>query len=71
MNTKKAALTEICCNFFQKRMGLVLDMKIDTDNDQKEKMNQERRLKDEAIQHPLVMDAIEIFNGNIVDVKVL
>ncbi|RJP83353.1 MAG: DNA polymerase III subunit gamma/tau [Desulfobacteraceae bacterium] len=71
MNTKKAALAEICCSFFQKQMGLVLDMKIDTDNDRKEKMNQERRLKDEAVQHPLVMDAIEIFNGNIVDVKVL
>jgi DNA polymerase III subunit gamma/tau len=71
INTKKAALTEICCDFFQKEMVLVLDMKIDTDNDQKEKSSQENQKQDKAIRHPLISNAIEIFNGNIIDVKVL
>ncbi len=71
INTKKAALTEICCDFFKKEMGLVLDMKLDTDNDPKEKSTQENRKQDEAIRHPLISNAIEIFNGNVIDVKVL
>lgn len=71
INTKKAALAEICCDFFKKEMHLVLDMKSETDNDPKEKNSQEDRKQDEAIRHPLISNAIEIFNGNIVDVKVL
>ncbi len=71
INAKKAILTEICCDFFQKEMVLVLDMKLDTDNDQKEKSSQENRQHNEAIRHPLISNAIEIFNGNIIDVKVL
>jgi DNA polymerase-3 subunit gamma/tau len=71
VKAKKIALTEICCDFFQRPMNLVLDMEIDNGNDQKEKSGQERQLKDEAIRHPLITDAIEIFNGNIVDVKLL
>jgi DNA polymerase III subunit gamma/tau len=71
INTKKTSLTEICCDFFQKEMVLVLDMKLDTDNDLKEKNCQENQKQDKAIRHPLILNAIEIFNGNIVDVKVL
>ena len=29
------------------------------------------RLKKEALNHPLVDDAVEIFNGKVVDVKIL
>ncbi|MBA4368770.1 MAG: DNA polymerase III subunit gamma/tau [Desulfobacterium sp.] len=71
INAKKAVLTEICCDFFQKEMVLVLDMKVDTGNDQKEKSSQENQKQDKAIRHPLISNAIEIFNGNIIDVKVL
>lgn len=71
INTKKALLTEICSDFFQKEMILILDMKGDTDYDQKEKNSQENQKQDKAIRHPLISNAIEIFNGNIIDVKVL
>jgi hypothetical protein len=30
-----------------------------------------RRLKREALSHPLVTDALEVFKGRIVDVKIL
>ncbi len=71
INTKKTVLTEICSDFFQKEMVLVLDMKVDTDYDQKEKNSRENQKQDKAIRHPLISNAIEIFNGNIIDVKVL
>jgi len=71
INKKKDALAAICCDFFQKQIKLVLDMDIDADNNPQKKSSQERQQKDEAIRHPLITDAIEIFNGNIVDVKIL
>ena len=33
--------------------------------------NHVERLKQEALCHPLVTDTIDIFNGNVVDVKIL
>jgi DNA polymerase-3 subunit gamma/tau len=41
-----------------------------TPNNQ-EKRARENRLKQEALSHPLVAEAVEIFNGKVVDVKIL
>jgi len=41
-----------------------------TPNNQ-EKRVRENRLKQEALSHPLVAEAVEIFNGKVVDVKIL
>ena len=41
-----------------------------TPNNQ-EKRDRENRLKQEALSHPLVAEAVEIFNGKVVDVKIL
>ena len=71
LNSKKAALNEIVCDFFQKQMHLMLDMQVNEDNDRGKKIKQEKQIRDEAVRHPLIADAIEIFNGDIVDVKVL
>jgi DNA polymerase-3 subunit gamma/tau len=37
----------------------------------KEKRTRENQLKQEALSHPLVADAVEIFNGKVVEVKIL
>ncbi len=39
------------------------------DNNQKKK--RDNQLKQKAISHPLVADAIEIFDGKLIDVKIL
>jgi len=35
------------------------------------KKNKTNDLKQKAIQHPLIADAVEIFNGKVVDIKIL
>jgi DNA polymerase-3 subunit gamma/tau len=65
-----AVLKQVCTKVF----GGNLKMRLSTRNsmeghNQKKKKNDQ--LKQEAISHPLVADAIEIFDGKLVDVKVL
>jgi len=71
LNRKKESLIKVCCDFFGKKMDLVMEIVINSENDHKNKFNQSNSLKEEAVRHPLVADAIEIFNGNVVDVKLL
>jgi hypothetical protein len=52
-------------------MNLVLDTQVNEDSNRGKKIKQEKQIRDEAVRHPLIADAIEIFNGDIVDVKVL
>jgi hypothetical protein len=49
---------------------IIAAKKIQNFEDQDKKNNAER-LKQEALCHPLVTDTIDIFNGNVVDVKIL
>ncbi len=71
LKRKKESLIKVCCDFFRKKMDLVMEIIINSENDHKNKINQSNSFKEEAVRHPLVADAIEIFNGNIVDVKLL
>jgi hypothetical protein len=52
-------------------MDLFIETILNSGNDQKEKINQSNSLKEEAVRHPLVADAIEIFKGNVINVKLL
>ncbi len=65
-----AILQEICDAFFGKKMKLIIHEK-KIQNTLREKNNTEKNLKQEALNHPLVSDALAIFNGHIVDVKLL
>jgi hypothetical protein len=38
---------------------------------QSKESDRERRLKKEALSHPIVTDALEVFKGRVVDVKIL
>ncbi|MGB5747813.1 MAG: DNA polymerase III subunit gamma/tau [Desulfobacterales bacterium] len=62
-------LQQVCMEVFGHKQNIRLTAsKSMGDHNQKKKDNQ---LKQKAIDHPLVADAIEIFDGKLVDVKVL
>ncbi|MBW1759662.1 MAG: hypothetical protein JRI88_05000 [Deltaproteobacteria bacterium] len=41
------------------------------DNKRKQRADKAGQLKHEATNHPLVAEAVEVFNGKIVDVRIL
>jgi DNA polymerase-3 subunit gamma/tau len=71
LNRKKDAIVDVLSNLFEKRMHLSIETQINRDNDLNKKIDQSNRLKKEALQHPLVSEAVTIFNGKVVDVKIL
>ena len=52
-------------------MELIIKTKTIEDDESRQKKTGSGRSKQEALNHPLVADAVEIFNGKIVDVKIL
>ena len=67
-----AALKKICTQYFNKDIDVVLTSHPETDADSPKKKSQnDHLLKQKAISHPTVADAIEIFNGRLIDVKIL
>ena len=67
-----AIIEKVCEDFFGKSMDLTLTVKDSQKKDNQEhKIDKESRLKQEALSHSLVADTIEIFNGRVLDVKIL
>jgi hypothetical protein len=64
-------IKKVCGDFFGREMDVIIRTKKITDTKHQQKHDRKARLKQEALRHPLVADALEIFNGNIVDVKIL
>jgi len=66
---------ELMCKVCQQVCGGALKVRLssgdDPGTDNLKKKKQAHRLKQKALDHPLVADAIEIFDGKIVDVKIL
>jgi hypothetical protein len=48
-----------------------MNLIIQAENKPKRRGNQNNNLKQKALGHPLVTDAIEIFSGKVVDVKII
>ena len=67
----EAIIKKVCGDFFGKEMDVVIVPKKIQDLEHHKKKSQAGRLKQEALSQPLVTDALEIFNGNVVDVKIL
>jgi len=64
-------LENIAASFFGHRVAVVIRAGTNTNGQPKrEKINTANRLKQDLLHHPLVADAIEIFNGKLVDIKV-
>ncbi len=66
---KKDILKKISNKFFGRKMDVIINATAIKKDDSKKKKNDQ--MKQEAISHPLVSNAVEIFNGKIMDVKIL
>ena len=64
-------IKKVCRDFFEKEIDIIIGTKKITENKHHQKNSRKIRLKQEALSHPMVTDALEIFNGKIVDVKIL
>jgi len=64
-------IKKVCNDFFGKKMELVIKTKTVAEDKSRQKKTSSDRSKQEALSHPLVTDAVEIFNGRVVDVKIL
>jgi DNA polymerase-3 subunit gamma/tau len=67
----KSIIKTICRDFFEKDMDVIIRTKKVVNDKHQPKNGETVRLKQEALSHPLVTDALEIFNGKVVDVKIL
>jgi len=70
-NKNIAIIKKVCSDFFGKDMEVIITAKKMQNLENQGKKSHAKRLKQEALSHPLVTDTIDIFNGNIVDVKIL
>ena len=70
-NKNEGIIKKVCSDFFGKKMDVVIVPKTIQDPGHQKKKSQAGRLKQEALSHPLLTDALEIFSGNVVDVKIL
>ncbi len=66
-----AVIKEICSKFFGEKMNLTIKAGNKQNSEKKQGENQNNNLKQKALSHPLVTDVIEIFNGKVVDVKIM
>ena len=66
-----AIIKELCSKFFEEKMNLTIKAKNKQNSEKKQGENQNNNLKQKALSHPLVTDVIEIFNGKVVDVKII
>ena len=66
-----AIIKKVCSEFFGQEMDVIITAKRIQKSEYQHKKSQSGRLKQEALSHPLVADALEIFNGKVVDVKIL
>jgi DNA polymerase-3 subunit gamma/tau len=67
----EAIIKNVCSDFFGKVMNVTITIKRSQNNEARDKKDRANRLKQEALSHSLVADAVEIFNGKVIDVKVL
>ena len=67
----KTVLKEICAAYFGEEKDIMLASSSEPDDERPKKKSQnDHHLKQKALSHPLVADAIEIFNGKLIDVKI-
>jgi DNA polymerase III subunit gamma/tau len=64
-------IKKVCSDFLGREVDVVMRTKKVMDTQHQRKYDRTARLKQEALSHPLVADVLEIFNGNVVDVKIL
>jgi DNA polymerase-3 subunit gamma/tau len=67
----KTVLKTICAAYFGEEKDIMLTSSSKRNDERPKKKSQnDHHLKQKALSHPLVADAIEIFNGKLIDVKI-
>ena len=66
-----AIIKKVCNDLFGPEMDVIIKAEKIQNNENQQKKSRDSRLKHEALSHPLITDAVEIFNGKVVDVKIL
>jgi DNA polymerase-3 subunit gamma/tau len=66
-----AVLLQVCADVFGRRKEIRLAPATTSDGNYQKKKSRDNELKKKALSHPLVADAIEIFDGKLIDVKIL
>lgn len=64
-------LENTCCQLFGRKIEIVINEKKQEMIEPEKAMNMNEILKQEAINHPMVSAAMQIFKGKIIDVKIL
>ena len=68
----KVILKKACAQYFGNEKDIVLIAQGESVDERPLKKNQnDHLLKQKALSHPSVADALEIFNGKLIDVKIL
>jgi DNA polymerase-3 subunit gamma/tau len=67
---RESVLKKIFSEYFGKDMKIMFKAGTIQDKGNQKKKSRDNQLKQEAYNHPLVADAIEIFDGKVVDVKI-
>ncbi|MFC1858715.1 DNA polymerase III subunit gamma/tau [Thermodesulfobacteriota bacterium] len=70
-NKNLAILGKVCEECFHKKMDLIFNPSENRNNNARQEKSRDDRLKKKALNHPLVTDALEIFDGQVVDVKIV
>lgn len=65
-----ALLTKVFTDYFGKAKRIILNTKVDRSQEIQKKKDRNDKLKKEALHHPLVADAVDIFDGKLIDVTV-
>ncbi len=71
INKNLPHLKKICGDLFGKEPEITLSAKKDFSPDHRQKFAEKEQLKQEALNHPMVTAAQEIFNGKVIEVKIL
>jgi DNA polymerase-3 subunit gamma/tau len=68
-----ARIQQACSQFFGREINIKLleQQAIPSENADSDKTDKERQMRKEALSHPLVADALEVFKGKVVGVKIL
>ncbi len=64
-------LKGVCGNIFGKKMDITIIADTVSNEEAKQKKNKADLMKQEALSHPLVSEAIDVFNGKVIDIKLL
>ncbi|MDM8535808.1 DNA polymerase III subunit gamma/tau [Desulfobacterales bacterium HSG17] len=71
ISKKEDLIKDICEKYFDKKITLLIIPSKIKDNKKMESKTQADQKKQDALNHPITQAALEIFNGKLVDVKIL